>query len=172
METKSMRHSAKLFAAAALLSSLAFIQGCGVPFFDDPWEGTWWGVQDAGKNWSGDDIKNLEIFTFKKEGDTIAVEHRTQRGQKEIEGHLSGTAKVDGGRLLITPKDSKREVVFSFSRTGRDMETSLKNADGTPVTLKALTSDNNEDMEKIRSEIVKTFSKPENRVNTTIGNTR
>ena len=166
-----MTHSLKIFAICALTTASAYISGCGVPFFDNPWEGTWWGVQDAGKNWSGDDIKNLEIFTFTKDGDTISVEHRTQRGKKEIEGHLSGTAKIDGGRLLITPKDNQNEVAFSFSRTGREMETSLKNADGTPVVLKPLDSDNNEDLEKIRSEIVQTFSKPENQVNTTIGNT-
>lgn len=159
----------KRSAFALLMAGSVFLSGCGVPFFDNPWEGTWWGVQDAGKNWSGDEIKNLEIFTFTKDGDTITVEHRTQRGKKEIEGALSGTAVVDGGRLLITPKDSPREVSFSFSRTGRTMETSLTNADGSVVTLTELTSDNNAEMEKIRSEIMQTFSKPENAVNTTIG---
>ena len=167
-----MKNAIKLFTIGTILAASTFISGCGVPFFDNPWEGTWWGVQDAGRNWAGDEIKNLEIFTFTKDGDTIQVDHRTQRGEKEIEGHLSGTAKIDGGRLIITPKNSTREVVFSFSRTGRDMETSLKNADGTPVTLKSLDTDNNEEMEKIRSEIVQTFSQPENKINTTIGNTR
>ncbi len=164
-----MRFGYRRGALALLMAGSVLLSGCGVPFFDNPWEGTWWGVQDAGKNWSGDEIKNLEIFTFTKEGDTITVEHRTQRGQKEIEGALSGTAVVDGGRLLVKPKDSPREVIFSFSRTGRTMETSLKNADGSVVTLTELTNDNNAEMEKIRSEIIQTFSKPENAVNTTIG---
>lgn len=156
-------------ALAILMAGSLFLSGCGVPFFDNPWEGTWWGVQDAGKNWSGDEIKNLETFTFTKDGDTITVEHRTQRGKKEIEGALTGTAVVDGGRLLVTPKDSPRQVVFSFSRTGRTMETPLTNADGSVVTLSELTGDNQAEMEKIRSEIVETFSKPENAVNTTLG---
>lgn len=160
-----------LFAAAAAAGILA--AGCGsLSLFSDPWEGTWWGVQDAGVNWSGDEIRNLETFTFTPDGDNIIVEHRTQRGAKEIEGPLSGTAVTDGGRLVITPKDGGRETEFSYSRTSRKIETSLTNADGSPVMLKELTEDNNSEMEKIRSDIVHIFSKPENQVNTTLSGRR
>lgn len=156
-------------AAAALTAAGLLLSGCGsLPFFSDPWEGTWWGVQNAGTNWSGDEIRNLETFTFTKNGDSITVEHKTQRGGKEIEGSLSGTAREDGGRLIITPKDGGREETFSYSRTGSEIETSLTNADGSPVMLKELTSDNKGEMEQIRSEIVKISARPENKVNTTL----
>lgn len=156
-----------LTAACAILAGIA-IGGCSIPFFSVPWEGTWWGVQNAGANWSGDAIRNLETFTFTKDGEQILVEHKTQRGGKEIDGPLSGTAVADGGRLTITCKNTGREVTFTFSRTSREIETPLKNADGTPVTLQELTADNNADMEEIRSDIVKISSKPENKVNTTL----
>lgn len=164
-----MKRHLRLAAAAILLAAGTALAGCSkLPFFSDPWEGTWWGVQDAGMNWSGDEIRNLETFTFTKDGDTIAVVHKTQRGGKEIDGSLSGTAREDGGRLTITPADGGREVTFSYSRTGSEIETSLTNADGSPVMLKELTEENNAEMEQIRSEIVKTASRPENRVNTTL----
>ena len=52
-----------------------------------PWEGTWWGIQEAGMNWTGDNIRNLETITFTRNDDkTITVEHRVQQGSKEIEG--------------------------------------------------------------------------------------
>lgn len=146
--------------------------GCAIPFFSVPWEGTWWGVQDAGTNWSGDRIRNLETFTFTKEGEQILVEHKTQRGAKEIDGSLSGTALADGGRLTITCRETGREATFTFSRTSREIETTLKNEDGTPVVLKELTAENNGEMEKIRSEIVSISEKPENKVNTTLSRGR
>lgn len=158
----------KILAVSVLAAGVGIAAGCGLSLFSDPWEGTWWGVQDAGPNWTGDEIRNLETFTFTKDGDAVKVEHKTQRGGKEIDGDLSGSASVDGGRLTITPADGSRSVTFTYSRTGSEIETSLKNADGSPVMLKELTSDNNSDMEQIRSEIVKTSQRPENKVNTTL----
>lgn len=166
-----MKKHTKLLALSLLASAAVMLSGCSATFssfFGDPWEGTWWGVQDAGTNWSGDNIRNLETFTFTEENGTVTVDHKTQRGGKEIEGDLSGTAAADGGRLTITPKNSTRTVTFSFSRTSREIETSLKNADGTPVVLKELTPENNAEMEQIRSEIVQISKKPENQVNTTL----
>lgn len=164
-----MKRQLRYAAAVCLLAAGTALAGCrSLPFFDSPWEGTWWGVQDAGANWSGDDIRNLETFTFTKDGDVITVDHKTQRGGREIDGGLSGTAKEDGGRLIITPKDGGREVTFTYSRTGGEIETSLTNADGSPVLLKELTEDNNAEMEQIRSDIVKISARPENQVNTTL----
>ena len=164
-----MKRYLRLAAAAVLLAAGTALAGCSkLPFFSDPWEGTWWGVQDAGMNWSGDEIRNLETFTFTQDGDTVTVTHKTQRGGKEIDGSLSGTAVEDGGRLIITPADGGREETFSYSRTGSEIETSLTNADGSPVMLKELTPDNNGEMEQIRSEIVKISARPENKVNTTL----
>lgn len=166
-----MKKHAMLLAFSFLAAAALTLSGCSTAltsFFGDPWEGTWWGVQDAGTNWSGDTIRNLETFTFTDANGTITVDHKTQRGSKEIEGDLSGTATADGGRLSITPKHGSRSVTFSFSRTSREIETSLKNADGTPVVLKELTPENNAEMEQIRSEIVQISKKPENKVNTTL----
>lgn len=160
------------FLAALAIAAGAALGGCAIPFFSVPWEGTWWGVQDAGTNWSGDRIRNLETFTFTKDGEHILVEHKTQRGAKEIDGSLSGTAVADGGRLTITCGETGREVTFTFSRTSREIETTLKNEDGTPVVLTELTPENNGKMEQIRSEIVSISAKPENKVNTTLSRGR
>ena len=133
-----------------------------------PWEGVWWGVQEAGMNWSGDNIRNLETITFTRNDDkTITVDHRVQQGSKEVEGSLSGTGAIDGGRLLVTTK-AGREVTFSYSRINKVIELPLKNADKTVVTVKPLTGENNNDMEEIRSEIVKISQKPENKIDTII----
>lgn len=158
-------------AAALLFASTAFSAGCGMPFFSAPWEGTWWGVQDAGKNWTGDEIQNLETFTFTKDGDSIIVEHKAQHGGKEIDGALAGNAAADGGRLTITPANGK-EVVFTYDRMKNVIETTLTNADGSPVTLKELTEENNQEMEEIRSSIVRVSARPENQVNTTLSKRR
>ena len=137
-----------------------------------PWEGVWWGVQEAGMNWSGDNIRNLETITFTRNDDkTITVDHRVQQGSKEVEGSLSGTGAIDGGRLLVTTKTG-REVTFSYSRISKLIELPLKNADKTPVTVKPLTEENNNDMEEIRSEIVKISQKPENKIDTTLSSTK
>lgn len=137
-----------------------------------PWEGTWWGVQEAGMNWSGDHIKTLETFTFTKNDDkTISVEHRVQQGSKEVEGSLSGSGTIDGGRLIVTTKNGK-EVTFSYARIDKTIETPLKNVDKTAVTIKPLTEENNVDMEEIRSEIVKISQKPENAIDTTLSSAR
>lgn len=133
-----------------------------------PWEGTWWGVQEAGTNWTGDDIRNLETVTFTRSDDkTITVEHRVQQGSKEIEGSLSGMGEIDGGRLLITTKEGKK-IALSYGHIHHTIETPLKNADKTPVILKPLTEENNGDMEKIRSEILQISQKPENAIDTTV----
>lgn len=137
-----------------------------------PWEGVWWGVQEAGMNWSGDNIRNLETITFTRNDDkTITVDHRVQQGSKEMEGSLSGTGAIDGGRLIVTTKTG-REVTFSYSRISKLIELPLKNADKTPVTIKPLTEENNNDMEEIRSEIVKISQKPENKIDTTLSSTK
>ncbi len=137
-----------------------------------PWEGTWWGIQEAGMNWSGDNIKNLETITFTRNEDkTVTVEHRVQQGSKEVEGSLSGTGVIDGGRLAVRTKEG-RDVAFSYSRIDKTIETPLKNADKTAVIIKPLTEENNSDMEAVRSEIVKISQKPENTIDTTVSSTR
>lgn len=138
-----------------------------------PWQGTRWGVQEAGVNWSGDHIRNLETVTFtKNEDNTITVVHRVQNGSKEIEGSLSGTGKIDGGRLIVTPKDGGRDKVFSYHTVSKTIETPLTHENGDPVVLESLTEANNEQMENIRSEIVKTSQKPENKIDTTLSASR
>lgn len=123
-------------------------------------------------NWSGDNIRNLETITFTRNDDkTITVDHRVQQGSKEVEGSLSGTGAIDGGRLIVTTKTG-REVTFSYSRISKLIELPLKNADKTPVTVKPLTEENNNDMEEIRSEIVKISQKPENKIDTTLSSTK
>ena len=146
---------------------LAVILGGGVfalfsALSGGPWEGVWWGVQEAGMNWSGDNIRNRE---------TITVDHRVQQGSKEVGGSLSGMGTIDGGRLIVTTKTG-REVTLSYSRISKLIELPLKNADKTPVTVKPLTEENNNDMEEIRSEIVKISQKPENKIDTTLSSTK
>ena len=99
------------------------------------------------------------------------MDHRVQQGSKEVEGSLSGTGAIDGGRLLVTTKTG-REVTFSYSRISKLIELPLKNADKTPVTVKPLTEENNNDMEEIRSEIVKISQKPENKIDTTLSSSK
>ena len=120
----------------ALAAAIAGGYFAATSFFTSSWEGTWWGVQDAGLNWSGDNIKILETFTFTSNGDSIIVDQKVQRGARELTGDLSGTAVRDGGRLTITPADGSSPVSFSFNRMNHTIETSLTNADGTPVVLK------------------------------------
>ncbi len=138
-----------------------------------PWQGTWWGVQDAGVNWSGDHIKNLESVTFTPNQDkTITVEHKVQQGSREVNGSLTGTGTIDGGRLIITPQDGSKEMVLSFSAISKTIETPLTNADKTKVTLQALSTENNDEMERIRSEIVQISQKPENKIDTTLSSSK
>lgn len=157
--------------------TLAVILGGGIfalfsALSGGPWEGVWWGVQEAGMNWSGDNIRNLETITFTRNDDkAITVDHRVQQGSKEVEGSLSGTGAIDGGRLIVTTKTG-REVTFSYSRISKLIELPLKNADKTPVTVKPLTEENNNDMEEIRSEIVKISQKPENKIDTTLSSSK
>ena len=156
-----------------LLIAIAVIAGGGAfAYFHfangGPWQGTWWGVQDAGVNWSGDQIRNLETITFTPNPDqTITVEHKVQQGSREISGSLTGTGTVDGGRLVITPADGSKEMTLSYSAVYKTIETPLTNADKTKVTVEALTADNNDKMEQIRSEIVQISQKPENKIDTT-----
>ncbi len=80
---------------------------------------------------------------------------------------LSGEGKVDGGRLQVTLKNGKTES-FSYNAVDKTIATPLTNADDTPVTLKELTGDNNDEMERIRSQIVPDLSETgkQNRQNT------
>ncbi|WP_296954226.1 succinate dehydrogenase [uncultured Dialister sp.] len=134
-----------------------------------PWQGTWWGVQDAGINWSGDNIRNLETINFTKNEDgTINVDHKVQQGSREVDGSLAGTGVVDGGRLVVTPKKGGKDLALSYNTISKTMDTPFTNADGSTVTLKPLTQDNNDEMERIRSEIVQISQKPENKIDTTI----
>ena len=134
-----------------------------------PWQGTWWGVQDAGINWSGDNIRNLETINFTKNEDgTINVDHKVQQGSREVDGSLAGTGVVDGGRLVVTPKKGGKDLALSYNTISKTMDTPVTNADGSTVTLKPLTQDNNDEMERIRSEIVQISQKPENKIDTTI----
>ncbi len=163
---------------AAIVIAIVLLAGGGffayVHFLSGgPWQGTWWGVQDAGVNWSGDHIRNLETLTFTKNDDkTITVEHKVQQGSKEVNGSLAGTGTVDGGRLVITPDKGGREIALSYNTMSKTIETPLTNADKTAVTLQALTQDNNDEMEQIRSEIVQISQKPENKIDTTLSSSK
>lgn len=102
-----------------------------------PWQGTWWGVQDAGINWSGDNIRNLETINFTKNEDgTINVDHKVQQGSREVDGSLAGTGVVDGGRLVVTPKKGGKDLALSYNTISKTMDTPFTNADGSTVTLK------------------------------------
>lgn len=163
---------------AAIVIAILLIGGGGffayVHFISGgPWQGTWWGVQDAGVNWSGDNIRNLETLTFTKNDDkTITVEHKVQQGSKEVEGSLSGTGVVDGGRLVVTPKNGGKDVALSYNTISKTIELPLTNADKSAVTLQILTSDNNDEMEQIRSQIVQISQKPENKIDTTLSSSK
>lgn len=166
----------KKYGLIAILFLLIAIGSGGFALYSSltggPWEGTWWGVQEAGTNWTGDNIRNLETITFTRNEDkTIHVEHKVQQGSKEIEGSLSGTGTIDGGRLIVITKDEKK-VVFSYAHISKNIELPLKNEDKTPVTIKPLTEENNREMEEIRSEIVKISQKPENAIDTTLSSTK
>ncbi len=166
----------KKYIIIGIIALLVILTGGAFALFSaltgGPWEGTWWGVQEAGMNWSGDQIRNLETVTFTRNEDkTITVDHRVQQGSKEVEGSLSGSGTIDGGRLVVTTKSGK-EITFSYSRIDKTIETPLKNADKTAVILKPLTENNNNDMEEIRSEIVKISQKPENKIDTTLSSTK
>lgn len=139
----------------------------------DPWQGTWWGVQDVGINWTGDHMKNLETVTFTDNPDgTINVIHKVQNGNKIIDGSLNGTGRIDGGRLVITPINSKRELTLAYGRFSKQIETPFKNEDKKPVILKPLTEENKQEMESIRSEIIRISQKPENKIDTTISSAK
>jgi hypothetical protein len=138
-----------------------------------PWQGTWWGVQDAGINWSGDNIRNLETITFTKNEDgTIDVDHKVQQGSREVNGSLAGTGVIDGGRLVVTPKNGGKDLAISYSTVSKTMDTPFTNADGSTVTLQPLTEENNDEMEQIRSEIVQVSQKPENKIDTTLSSAK
>ena len=124
----------KKYVVMILIAIVLIIGGGTFAYFHfangGPWQGTWWGVQDAGVNWSGNHI--------------------------------------DGGRLVITPKNGGKELALSYSAVSRSMDTPFTNADKSTVTLKALAPENNEEMESIRSEIVQISQKPENKIDTTL----
>ena len=134
----------KKYVIMILIAIVLIIGGGTFAYFHfangGPWQGTWWGVQDAGVNWSGDHIRNLE----------------------------TGTGRIDGGRLVITPKNGGKELALSYSAVSRSIDTPFTNADKSTVTLKALAPENNEEMESIRSEIVQISQKPENKIDTTL----
>lgn len=155
-----------LAISAGIYTIYHFISG-------SPWQGTWWGVQDAGVNWTGDRIQTLQTVTFTLNDDkSVTVVHKVQLGSKEIEGSLSGTGKIDGGRLVVTPKNGGKETTFSYHSVSKTIDMPLKNVDETAVTLKQLTEDNNDEMERIRSEIVQISQKPENKIDTTLSGAR
>ena len=54
----------------------------------------------------------------------------------------------------------------------KTIELPLTNADKSAVTLKVLTSDNNDEMEQIRSDIVQISQKPENKIDTTLSSSK
>ena len=167
----------KKYIAAALILIVLIAAGGAFAFFHffngGSWQGTWWGVQDAGVNWSGDHIRNLETVTFTRNDDkTITVEHKVQQGSKEVDGSLSGTGVVDGGRLVVTPKKGGKDVALSYNTMSKTIELPLTNADKSAVTLKVLTSDNNDEMEQIRSDIVQISQKPENKIDTTLSSSK
>lgn len=166
------KHLFLLLAALVLLMG-----GAGALYIlfieKSPWDGTWWGVQDAGVNWSGDTIRNLEMITFTKNDDgTITVQHRVQQGSREIEGSLSGTGTIDGGRLEVAPSTGRRPFAFTYQRMSKTIETPLTNADSSHVSLELLTEDNNEAMENIRSDIIGIAKKPENKIDTTLSSSK
>ena len=165
----------KKYIAAALILIVLIAAGGAFAFFHffngGSWQGTWWGVQDA-VNWTVDNMQNLETVTFTRNDDgTITVDHKVQVGSREIEGSLSGEGKVDGGRLQVTLKNGKTES-FSYNAVDKTIATPLTNADDTPVTLKELTGDNNDEMERIRSQIVQISQKPENKIDKTLASSR
>ena len=167
----------KKYLVIGLIALIVLVGGGFFAYFHfangGPWRGTWWGVQDAGVNWSGDHIKNLEIVTFTQNEDkTITVDHKVQQGSREVNGSLTGVGRVDGGRLVITPKDGSKEMTLSYSAVSKTMETPFTNADKTKVVLETLTQDNNEKMEQIRSEIVQISQKPENKIDTTLSSSK
>lgn len=167
-------NKSKLIISSALLIAII---GITFAYFSytkrDPWQGTWWGVQEAGINWTGDHIKNLETVTFTDNDDgTINVIHKVQHGSKEVDGSLNGIGKIDGGRLIITPTKGNRNLELAYGRFSKEIETPFKNEDKTKVTLKRLTTENNQEMENIRSEIVRISQKPENKIDTTLSSAK
>lgn len=150
----------RILIAAALVTLAILPLGCSL--LKSPWKGTWWGVQDAGINWSGDDIRNLETFTFSQENNTISIRHQVQVGSREIPGDLNGsTASASGSTLTITPKSGAQPVTFSYDRGKNQIATSLTNADNSPVYLQPLTDANKSEMENIRAEIISVAKKSE-----------
>ena len=89
-----------------------------------------------------------------------------------VGGDAVGTGTVDGGRLVITPAKGGKEIALSYNTMSKTIETPLTNADKTAVTLEALTQDNNDEMEQIRSEIVQISQKPENKIDTTLSSSK
>ena len=71
----------------------------------------------------------------------------------------------------VTLKNGKTES-FSYNAVDKTIATPLTNADDTPVTLKELTGDNNDEMERIRSQIVQISQKPENKIDKTLASSR
>ena len=124
----------KKYVVMILIAIVLIIGGGTFAYFHfangGPWQGTWWGVQDAGVNWSGDHIRNLETVTFTQNDDkTITVDHKVQQGSREVPGSLTGTGRIDGGRLVITPKNGGKELALSYSAVSRSIDTPFTNAD-------------------------------------------
>ena len=75
---------------------------------------------------------------------------------------------VKGSVAVLIKDEEGKEMILSYSAVSKTIETSLTNADKTKVTLQALSQENNEEMEKIRSEIVQISQKPANKIDTTL----
>jgi hypothetical protein len=73
---------------------------------------------------------------------------------------------------VVTPNKGGKDVALSYNTMSKTIELPLTNADKSAVTLQVLTSDNNDEMEQIRSEIVQISQKPENKIDTTLSSSK
>ena len=89
-----------------------------------------------------------------------------------MDGLLCGTGKIDGGRLVITPKNRKRELTLAYERFSKQIETPFKNEDKSYVKLQKLTEENETEKKEIRKEIIRISQKPENKIDTTLSSAK
>jgi hypothetical protein len=73
---------------------------------------------------------------------------------------------------VVTPNKGGKDVALSYNTMSKTIELPLTNADKSAVTLQVLTSDNNDEMEQIRSDIVQISQKPENKIDTTLSSSK
>ena len=93
----------KKYIAAALILIVLIAAGGAFAFFyffnGGSWQGTWWGVQDAGVNWTGDNMQNLETVTFTRNDDgTITVDHKAVKSKAVFPA--KGKSMADACRSL------------------------------------------------------------------------